>query len=58
MSAGTRYRHLFTPLRIGPVTVPNRIVFSAHLTNYAEPTACPPSSTPPTTRPGPPAGPA
>ncbi len=35
MSAGTRYRHLFQPLRIGPVTVPNRIVFSAHLTNYA-----------------------
>ena len=35
MSAGTGYRHLFTPLRIGPVTVPNRIVFSAHLTNYA-----------------------
>ncbi|MGD0393655.1 MAG: mycofactocin system FadH/OYE family oxidoreductase 2 [Acidimicrobiales bacterium] len=35
MSAGTSYRHLFTPLRIGPVTVPNRIVFSAHLTNYA-----------------------
>lgn len=36
MSPGGRYRHLFTPLRIGPVTVPNRIVFSAHLTNYAE----------------------
>ncbi len=35
MSAGTRYRHLFTPLRLGPVTVANRIVFSAHLTNYA-----------------------
>jgi 2,4-dienoyl-CoA reductase (NADPH2) len=35
MSAGTRYRHLFTPLRLGPVVVPNRIVFSAHLTNYA-----------------------
>src|ERR1700722_1512173 len=35
MSTGTRYRHLFTPLRIGPVTVANRIVFSAHLTNYA-----------------------
>ncbi len=30
-----RYRHLFTPLRLGPVTVANRIVFSAHLTNYA-----------------------
>ena len=35
MSAGARYRHLFTPLRLGPVTVANRIVFSAHLTNYA-----------------------
>jgi 2,4-dienoyl-CoA reductase (NADPH2) len=35
MSAGGRYRHLFTPLRLGPVTVSNRIVFSAHLTNYA-----------------------
>jgi 2,4-dienoyl-CoA reductase (NADPH2) len=35
MSAGSHYRHLFTPLRIGPVTVRNRIVFSAHLTNYA-----------------------
>lgn len=32
----SRYRHLFTPLRIGPVTVANRIIFSAHLTNYAE----------------------
>jgi 2,4-dienoyl-CoA reductase (NADPH2) len=30
-----RYRYLWTPLRIGPVVVPNRIVFSAHLTNYA-----------------------
>ncbi|GAA2359591.1 dimethylglycine demethylation protein DgcA [Saccharopolyspora halophila] len=28
-------RYLFSPLRLGPVTVPNRIVFSAHLTNYA-----------------------
>src|SRR5664279_4034605 len=35
MSTGARYRHLFTPLRLGPVTVQNRIVFSAHLTNYA-----------------------
>jgi mycofactocin system FadH/OYE family oxidoreductase 2 len=35
MSAGAGYRFLFTPLRLGPVTVPNRIVFSAHLTNYA-----------------------
>ena len=29
------YRYLWTPLRLGPVTVRNRIVFSAHLTNYA-----------------------
>jgi 2,4-dienoyl-CoA reductase (NADPH2) len=28
-------RLLLSPLRIGPVTVRNRIVFSAHLTNYA-----------------------
>jgi 2,4-dienoyl-CoA reductase (NADPH2) len=27
---------LLSPLRLGPVTVANRIVFSAHLTNYAE----------------------
>ena len=26
---------LWTPLQLGPVTVRNRIVFSAHLTNYA-----------------------
>ncbi|MFC7310459.1 mycofactocin system FadH/OYE family oxidoreductase 2 [Streptomyces monticola] len=32
----TAYRHLFSPLRLGPLTVANRIVFSAHLTNYAE----------------------
>ena len=35
MSGAGRYRHLFTPLRLGPLTVRNRIVFSAHLTNYA-----------------------
>ena len=35
MTATGRYRHLFTPLAIGSITVPNRIVFSAHLTNYA-----------------------
>ncbi len=29
------HRYLWTPLQIGPVTVANRIVFSAHLTNYA-----------------------
>jgi 2,4-dienoyl-CoA reductase (NADPH2) len=27
---------IWTPLQLGPVTVNNRIVFSAHLTNYAE----------------------
>ena len=27
---------IWTPLQFGPVTVSNRIVFSAHLTNYAE----------------------
>ncbi len=31
-----QYPRLFTPLQIGPVAVPNRIIFSAHLTNYAE----------------------
>jgi len=36
VTARGRYRHLFSPLRIGPVTVANRIVFAAHLTNYAE----------------------
>lgn len=29
-------RLLFSPLRVGNITVQNRIVFSAHLTNYAE----------------------
>jgi mycofactocin system FadH/OYE family oxidoreductase 2 len=29
------YRYLWTPLRLGPVEVKNRIVLSAHLTNYA-----------------------
>jgi mycofactocin system FadH/OYE family oxidoreductase 2 len=31
----SRYTHLFTPLRLGPLVVNNRVVFSAHLTNYA-----------------------
>lgn len=31
----SRYRYLFSPLRLGPVTLANRVVFSAHLTNYA-----------------------
>ena len=35
MSAQGRYRYLFSPTRIGSITVSNRIVFSAHLTNYA-----------------------
>ncbi len=35
MSEAGQYRQLFTPLRVGPLTVANRIVFSAHLTNYA-----------------------
>jgi mycofactocin system FadH/OYE family oxidoreductase 2 len=29
-------RYLWSPIRLGPVTVRNRIVFSAHLTNYAD----------------------
>ena len=29
------YRYLWTPLPLGPATARNRIVFSAHLTNYA-----------------------
>ncbi len=36
MSGAGQYRYLFKPLRLGPVTIPNRIVFSAHLTNYAD----------------------
>jgi mycofactocin system FadH/OYE family oxidoreductase 2 len=36
MSATSRYRYLFSPLRVGPLTVRNRVVFSAHLTNYAQ----------------------
>ena len=34
--AGGQYRYLFSPLQLGPVTVHNRIVFAAHLTNYAD----------------------
>jgi 2,4-dienoyl-CoA reductase (NADPH2) len=33
---GGRYGYLFSPLRLGPLTLRNRVVFSAHLTNYAE----------------------
>jgi 2,4-dienoyl-CoA reductase (NADPH2) len=35
VSAAGRYRYLFAPLRVGPLTLRNRVVFSAHLTNYA-----------------------
>ena len=35
ISTGTPYRHLFSPLRVGPLTLANRVVFCAHLTNYA-----------------------
>ncbi|HEY5154576.1 MAG TPA: mycofactocin system FadH/OYE family oxidoreductase 2 [Acidimicrobiales bacterium] len=34
--SGGQYRYLFSPLQLGPVTVANRMVFAAHLTNYAE----------------------
>jgi mycofactocin system FadH/OYE family oxidoreductase 2 len=37
-----QFPHLFSPLRIGTVTVPNRISFSAHLTNLSE--GCLPSA--------------
>jgi len=30
-----QFRYLFSPLRVGALTVPNRVVFSAHLTNLA-----------------------
>ena len=30
------YPFLYSPLKVGPVRVRNRVVFSAHLTNYAE----------------------
>ncbi|HLN06917.1 MAG TPA: mycofactocin system FadH/OYE family oxidoreductase 2 [Acidimicrobiales bacterium] len=36
MTRSQRYPLLFSPLRVGPVTLENRIVFAAHLTNYAE----------------------
>jgi 2,4-dienoyl-CoA reductase (NADPH2) len=35
VSRSTRYELLFTPLAVGPIRLANRIVFSAHLTNYA-----------------------
>jgi mycofactocin system FadH/OYE family oxidoreductase 2 len=30
------FKYLFTPLALGPVTVPNRISFSAHMTNFGK----------------------
>ncbi|MGH9303376.1 MAG: mycofactocin system FadH/OYE family oxidoreductase 2, partial [Acidimicrobiales bacterium] len=36
MTPSLRYPLLFSPLKVGPVVVANRIVFPAHLTNYAE----------------------
>ncbi len=33
--SGGQFQYLFSPLRLGSITVDNRIVFSAHLTNYA-----------------------
>jgi mycofactocin system FadH/OYE family oxidoreductase 2 len=36
MSGPARYRRLFSPLRVGSLTLRNRIVFAAHLTNYAD----------------------
>jgi mycofactocin system FadH/OYE family oxidoreductase 2 len=32
----SQFKYLFSPLRIGRVVVPNRVSFSAHLTNFAE----------------------
>ena len=31
-----QFKYLFSPLTIGRIIVPNRISFSAHLTNFAE----------------------
>ncbi len=36
MTRVQRYPRLFSPLDLGPVRLKNRLVFSAHLTNYAE----------------------
>ncbi len=49
-------RYLWTPLQLGPVATRNRIVFSAHLTNYAR-NGLPTDSTRPITRRGQPAAP-
>ena len=32
----SQFKYLYSPLKIGSVTVPNRVVFSAHLTNLSE----------------------
>lgn len=32
----SQFKYLFSPLKIGSMTVPNRVLFSAHLTNLAE----------------------
>jgi len=34
--SGGQYKYLFSSLKLGPLTLRNRVVFSAHLTNYAE----------------------
>jgi 2,4-dienoyl-CoA reductase-like NADH-dependent reductase (Old Yellow Enzyme family) len=36
-SSSTAYPRLFEPLRIGPVTLRNRVVFGAHFTMFTEP---------------------
>ena len=36
MTKSRRYPLLFSPIRLGRLTLENRIVFAAHLTNYAE----------------------
>jgi 2,4-dienoyl-CoA reductase-like NADH-dependent reductase (Old Yellow Enzyme family) len=36
LAGAGRYPYLFAPLRVGSLTVSSRVVFSAHLTNYAQ----------------------
>ncbi|GAB3210227.1 mycofactocin system FadH/OYE family oxidoreductase 2 [Marinactinospora thermotolerans] len=36
MTGTGRFPHLFRPMRLGPITLANRIVFGAHPTGYAE----------------------
>ena len=33
------FERLFSPLRLGPVEAPNRVVFGAHFTMFSEPSA-------------------